>query len=114
MIKVIRVEIDHIKNETCRPDKENPEGRFPTITVEVSTNVPGRTQTLVGKTCGCGEGHVTYGTWRVPPEGMIFQDIEALKQYMCKNDAYATGHGIQERMAAVERVPYWEPVWSFV
>ena len=109
MIKVVHVDVEHIKNETCKPDAQNPEGRFPRVFVEISNGNPNPkyNEILMGKTCACGEGHVTYGTWRLPPEGMIFQDVEALKQYMMKNDAYANGHAVLERMAPVERTPFW-------
>lgn len=108
MIKVMHVDVEHIKNETCKPDRDNPEGRFPKVTIQISSSsaVVGAYEYLIGKTCACGEGHVTYGTWRLPPEGMLFQDIEALKRYLNKDDSYAAGHGVMERPPLVERAPW--------
>lgn len=109
MIKVVHVDVEHIPDESCHPDTRNPEGRFPTVRVEIThgNSDPRYNEVLVGKTCACGEGHVTYGTWRLPPEEMVFRDVEALKQYMMKNDAYANGHGVLERPVPTERSAYW-------
>lgn len=71
------VEIDHIANETCYKDHNFPEGRFPTVTIHLSTG-----EELVGKTCACLEGHKTYGTWRVPPIGSKFVSRAELVQYL--------------------------------
>lgn len=113
MIKVLRVEIDHIRNETCSKTADYPKGRFPKIYVTITTNILGVTKTLEGITCACGEGHPTYGTWRVPPVGMLFQDEKALLEYMNKNDAYASGHGVTDRiMPTAPSVPYWEGIYE--
>ena len=105
MIKVIHVDVEHIPNETCRTTPSDPQGRFPKVTIQISTPsaIPGAYEYLIGKTCACGEGHITYGTWRLPPEGMLFQDVEALLRYLNKDDAYAVGHGVMERPPLVER-----------
>jgi hypothetical protein len=94
MVKVLTVTVDHMRNETCSRTVDYPEGRFPRVEIEVA--VPGTItpEVLIGKTCACGEGHKTYGTWRLPPEGMQFESIEALKHYLVKDDAYALSHGL--------------------
>ena len=109
MIKVVHVDVDHIPNETCAPTKEYPEGRYPTVRIEIDVGsvLANNHEVIEGKTCACGEGHVTYGTWRLPPEEMLFQDKKALIEYLNKNDAYASTHGIEKRLDLVPRCVYW-------
>lgn len=94
MIKVLNVDIDHLKNETCAKTRDYPEGRFPDMHVEIidSRTLRGIPEVITVKTCACGEGHVTYGTCRIPVEGMIFESKEALMHYLKKDDAYAVKH----------------------
>lgn len=101
MIKVMNVDITHYKNEGCKPTRENPEGLYPDIDISISTNsmIPDPStgqpthEHIVGKTCQCGEGHVTYGTWRTPVEGMVFENKEALMAYLRKDDGYMLRNG---------------------
>ena len=81
------VYIEHLPEETCKPTAAYPQGAFPKCEVKLSTG-----EVLCGKTCGCLEGHVTYGTWRIPPEKMRFESREAVLAYMNKDDSWPMYH----------------------
>lgn len=94
MVKVVHVDIEPLPDPSCAPTRWDPQGRFPKVEIEVAVgSLYGGNETLIGKTCKCHQGHVTYGTWRIPPEGMVFPSIEALKHYLMKDDAYPVTHG---------------------
>lgn len=103
MIKVMHVDVEHVRGETCKPDREHPHGVYPKIDISIATGSmvydphTGKEtyEHIMGYTCACGEGHTTYGTWRTPVEGMVFSDKEALMQYLCKNDNYPVSHGME-------------------
>jgi len=112
VIKIMNVDIEHIPDEQCHPTRQFPEGRYPTIDIAISTgsmifDPVEKHETwehIIGKTCACGKGHVTYGTWRTPVEGMVFADKEALMHYLMMDDEYPRRRGLE----AINQTKYAE------
>lgn len=107
MIRITNIDIDHISDETCAPSRQDPNGRFPDITIEFAQSGSFHTEAVMGKTCACGKGHKTYGTWRVPSVNMLFESKEALMHYLEGDDDYASAHKVDVRPDPGSLVRYW-------
>lgn len=107
MIRILHVDVDHISNESCAPTHDDPNGRFPNVTIEFTSGNPLFTETLMGKTCACGRGHKTYKTWRLPSENMLFESKEALLHYLNMDDEYASSHKVDARLDPAAVSQYW-------
>ena len=107
MIRILHVDVDHIPNEGCAPTRDDPNGRYPTVTIEFANGNSIFTESIIGKTCACGRGHKTYGTWRLPNENMLFESKEALMHYLNQDDDYAASHRVDRMLdpGAISR--YW-------
>lgn len=77
MVTVEDVDVTPLVNEQCYPTMQDPQGRFPTVTITLSTG-----ECVIGKTCECRQGHVSHGTWRLPAEGDVFIDKDDLMEFL--------------------------------
>lgn len=107
MIRITDVTIDHIKNESCAPTRDDPNGRFPNVTIEFASSNSWHKEYVMGKTCACGRGHKTYGTWRLPNQNMLFESKEALMHYLEGDDDYASKHKVETMLNPASISQYW-------
>ena len=107
MLRITDVFVDHIRDETCAPTRRDPNGRFPEVTIEFAQSGTYFRETVSGKTCACGRGHKTYGTWRLPNQNMLFESKEALMQYLEGNDDYASAHKVDAMLNPASISQYW-------
>lgn len=107
MLRITDVSVDHIRDESCAPTREDPNGRFPHVTIEFAQTGSYFKESVMGKTCACGKGHKTYGTWRLPNQNMLFESKEALMHYLEGDDNYGLAHKVETRLNPTSISQYW-------